>query len=115
MLFGNAGGTMKADNRTYRLAVGIALAAAFILVWLSLGVGIIGKDGDPANLMYFAHLPVEVLGPLHDRGRSGVSRRDCADCKVGPSVERAGRDPGAKWFFRRVVCWFGLAISACCA
>jgi hypothetical protein len=40
----------------------IALAAAVILVWLSLGVGIIGKDGDPANAMYFGVLAVAIIG-----------------------------------------------------
>jgi hypothetical protein len=33
-------------------------------VWLSLGVGIIGKDGDPANLMYFGVLAVGVIGAI---------------------------------------------------
>ena len=51
-------------NTSYRSAVGVALAAAFILVWLSLGVGIIGKDGDPANLMYFAVLAVGIIGAI---------------------------------------------------
>jgi O-antigen/teichoic acid export membrane protein len=52
-------------NRTaYRFAIGIALAAAFILVWLSLGVGIIGKDGDPANLMYFGVIAVGIIGAI---------------------------------------------------
>jgi hypothetical protein len=35
-----------------------------ILVWLSLGVGIIGADGDPANLMYFGVLAVGVVGAI---------------------------------------------------
>jgi hypothetical protein len=60
--------TMNTDNYSantmYRLAVGIALAAAFILIWLSLGVGIIGADGDPANLMYFGVLAVGLIGAL---------------------------------------------------
>ena len=42
--------------------VGVALAGALMLVWLSLGVGIIGKDGDPANLMYFGVLAVGIIG-----------------------------------------------------
>jgi hypothetical protein len=49
-------------NTAYRSAIGVALAAAFVLVWLSLGVGIIGKDGDPANLMYFGVLAVGIIG-----------------------------------------------------
>jgi hypothetical protein len=52
------------ENNAYRAAVGVALAAAFILVWLSLGVGIIGEDGHPANLMYFGVLAVGIIGAL---------------------------------------------------
>jgi hypothetical protein len=33
------------NRNAYRFAACVALAAAFILVWLSLGVGIIGADG----------------------------------------------------------------------
>lgn len=51
----------------YRSAMGIALAAACLLVWLSLGVGIIGKDGDPANMIYFGVLAVGILGALISR------------------------------------------------
>jgi hypothetical protein len=54
----------RTDSTAYRSAIGVALAAAFILVWLSLGVGIIGKDGDPANLMYFGALAVGTVGAI---------------------------------------------------
>jgi hypothetical protein len=63
------------NNTTYRLATGVALAAAFGLVWLSLGVGIIGRDGDPANLMYFGVLAVGFLGAILARLRPhGMAR-----------------------------------------
>src|SRR5688572_1652698 len=55
---------MKTGDTAYRSAVGVALAAASILVWLSLGVGIIGQDGDPANLMYFGVLAVGIIGAI---------------------------------------------------
>src|SRR5688572_16723785 len=59
----------------YRFAIGAALATACILVWLSLGVGIIGKDGDPANLMYFGVLAVGIVGTLIARLRPhGMAR-----------------------------------------
>lgn len=63
-------------NRTaYRAAIGVAIAAACILVWLSLGVGIIGKDGDPANRMYFGVLAVGIIGALIARLRPhGMAR-----------------------------------------
>src|SRR5688500_1824835 len=66
---------MTTRNTTYRFAVGVAVGAAFILVWLSLGVGIIGKDGDPANLMYFGVLAVGIIGALIARFRpQGMAR-----------------------------------------
>jgi hypothetical protein len=54
--------TTKPGNTAYRTAIGVALVAAFMLVWFSLGVGIIGADGDPANLMYFGVLAVGIIG-----------------------------------------------------
>lgn len=35
-------GTRLTGNKAYRLAVGIALLAAFLLIWIQLAVGIIG-------------------------------------------------------------------------
>lgn len=62
-------------NTTYRFAFIVAISAAFILVWLSLGVGIIGRDGDPANLMYFGVITVGIIGSLIARFRPrGMSR-----------------------------------------
>ena len=59
----------------YRAAVGVALAAAFILVWLSFGVGIIGADGDPANRMYFGVIAVGIIGAIVARLRPpGMAR-----------------------------------------
>lgn len=46
----------------YRAGAALALAACLLLAWLSLGVGIIGRDGDPANLMYFGVLAVGLAG-----------------------------------------------------
>ncbi|WDT75121.1 MAG: hypothetical protein MPW16_17875 [Candidatus Manganitrophus sp.] len=51
----------RVNSTTYRSAIGVALAAAALLVWLSLGVGIIGADGDPANRMYFGVLAVGII------------------------------------------------------
>jgi len=47
---------------TYRSATCVALVATILLVWLSLGVGIIGADGDPANRMYFGVVAVGAIG-----------------------------------------------------
>ncbi|WP_046867654.1 hypothetical protein [Microvirga massiliensis] len=51
-------------NSAYRAAVGVALAAAFILVWMNLAVGIIGAEDNPANLMYGGVLAVGIIGAV---------------------------------------------------
>lgn len=45
-------------SSAYRAAVGVAVAAGFILVWLNLAVGIIGTEDNPANLMHGGVLAV---------------------------------------------------------
>ena len=49
-------------NTAYRFAVGVALAAAFLLVWVNGAVGIIGSEDNDANLMYAGVLAVGVIG-----------------------------------------------------
>ena len=67
--------TRKAGTMAYRFAVGMALAAAFLLVWLNLAVGIIGSEDNPANLMYFGVLAVGIIGAIIARFRpQGMAR-----------------------------------------
>ena len=54
----------KTDNRAYRFAVGVALAAAFILIWVNSAVGIIGDESDDANMMFFGVLTVGIVGAI---------------------------------------------------
>jgi hypothetical protein len=78
--------TMRANNTRYKLAFGIAGAAALLLVWLSLGVGIIGKDGDPANRMYFGVLAVGIIGALIARFRPGGMARALLATAIAQAV-----------------------------
>lgn len=66
---------MIIDNNAYRLAAGTAVGATFLLVWLSLGVGIIGADGDRANILYSGVLAVGLVGGLVSRFQArGMAR-----------------------------------------
>lgn len=66
---------MNTNRTLYRLGIGLAITAALMLVWLSLGVGIIGRDGDPANILYFGVIAVGIAGALLARFRPlGMSR-----------------------------------------
>jgi hypothetical protein len=62
-------------NSSYRLAVGVAVATAFVLVWINLAVGIIGSEDNPANLMYGGVLAVGIIGAIIARFRAGGMAR----------------------------------------
>ncbi len=53
-----------ARSNTYVVAFGIAVATAFLTIWINLAVGIIGGDDHPANLLFFAVLAVGLIGAL---------------------------------------------------
>jgi len=54
----------KTGNIAYRAAVGLALAGAFLLVWLNAAVGIIGTEQDDANLMFGGVIAIGIIGAV---------------------------------------------------
>jgi len=65
----------KWNNSVYRLAVGVAVAAGLLLVWANLAVGLVGSEGNPANLLYGGVLAVALIGALATHFRPlGMSR-----------------------------------------
>ena len=54
----------RASNSAYRAAVGVGAAAALLLVWVNLAVGIIGDEDNPANWMYSGVLAIGLIGAL---------------------------------------------------
>lgn len=56
--------TRKTGSAAYRAAVGLALAAAFLLIWANTAVGIIGNEENDANLMYYGVLVIGLVGAL---------------------------------------------------
>lgn len=65
----------KSGHAAYRVGVGVALVAAFILVWVNGAVGIIGSEGNDANLMYGGVLAVGIIGAIIARFRPrGMAR-----------------------------------------
>jgi len=68
-------GNPSMNKNAHRSAIAVALITALLLIWLSLGVGIIGKDGDPANIMYFGVIAVGIIGAIIARFRPhGMAR-----------------------------------------
>lgn len=59
------------NSTSYRIGVGIALMAAFLIVWLNAAAGLIGiEDDDPANLFYVGVLAVGGIGAIIARFRA---------------------------------------------
>jgi len=68
--------TRKSRDLVYRAAVGLAIAAALLLIWTNLAVGLIGSEGNLANLMYLGVLAVGLIGVaisrFQPRGMAGA-------------------------------------------
>ena len=65
----------KWDNTAYRMAVGVAVAAGFLLVWANAAVGLVGSEDNDANLLYGGVLVVALVGAFVARFRPlGMSR-----------------------------------------
>lgn len=67
--------TASAVSISYRAAVAAALGSALLLVWISLAVGVIGEEGDRADLMYGGVVAVGAVGAVIARFRpEGMTR-----------------------------------------
>jgi len=114
LLLGGAGLTygLMAKNRlsdkAYCFAVGVAIAAVFILVWMNAAVGGILGD-DPANMMYFGVLLVgcvgAILARLEPRSMSGALLATAFAIALVPAIALLIGTPA---FANGVVAVFGL-------
>lgn len=65
----------RAGGTAYRAGLGLAVAAGLMLVWMNLAVGLIGSEGNPANLLYLAVLIAGFGGAVIARFRPrGMAR-----------------------------------------
>jgi len=83
-------------NNAYRGGVAIALAAAFLLIWINGAVGIIGDEDNPLNLLYIGVIAIAFGGMAWTRFRArGASRAmtmaAIANVAVGLVAVVAGR------------------------
>lgn len=66
---------VRNGNAAYRMAAGVALAVAFLLVWINGAVGIIGSEQEDANMLFGGVIAVAVLGASIARFRpAGMAR-----------------------------------------
>ena len=92
----------KGGTTAYRIAIGIAVATALILVWANLAVGIIGSEDNPANLMYLGVLATLITGVFFARFQPHGMARALAATALSQMLTAAialiggmHRDPGS--------------------
>lgn len=65
----------RTTDRTYRAAVGCAVAAAFLVIWSNGAVGIVGSENNDANALFNLVPLIALLGSLVARFRApGLAR-----------------------------------------
>jgi hypothetical protein len=67
--------TRFSDRISYRIAVGVAVLAGLLLIWINLAVGIIGSEDNPANLLYAGVFAIGIIGAGIARLRPGGMAR----------------------------------------
>ncbi|CAN5371851.1 hypothetical protein BH09PSE1_BH09PSE1_17770 [soil metagenome] len=68
----------KSGRFAYRGGASIAVVIAVLLVWVTGAVGIIGNEGEPANLLYLGVIAVAFVGAVIARFKAGGMARAMA-------------------------------------
>ena len=100
VLFAAVGGVFElavrlSRNHSYRAAVAFALAAAFLIVWANGAVGMIGDEGNPFNLMFYAVILMALAGAVAARFRpagTAIAMMVAAVAQVAVSVAGLSTD-----------------------
>jgi hypothetical protein len=58
-------------NRAYRAAIGFALAASFLTIWINGAVGLIGSEDNPFNRLFLGVILLALLGAALAGFRAG--------------------------------------------
>lgn len=105
----------RRGDRRYRVAVAAAVGTGLFLVWSNLAVGLIGSEGNPANLMYLGVLAVAGIGSLAARLQpAGMARAmfaaAIAHLLIAVIAQLGGQGPtyAVNGFF--AVLWSGAAL-----
>jgi hypothetical protein len=94
----------KRVSTPYRLGAGLAVLAAFLLIWINGAVGVIGNEDNPANLVFIGIIVVALAGSVLARFEArGMARAMLAAFVLNVAVAAAvpifawgaGERPGA--------------------
>ena len=57
----------------YKFAISISVFGVVLLIWMSLGIGIIGEDGNPTNVVYAGVVAIGIIGTILSRMKPAVA------------------------------------------
>jgi hypothetical protein len=63
-------GMRLSGNLAYRAGIAVGVGGGFLLLWVNMAVGILGGEGNPANLMYLGVLIIGMVGAVLARFRA---------------------------------------------
>ena len=94
VLFGSVGLAFelivrKSESLAYRFAAGLAVAAAFLTVWVNGAVGMIGSEDNPYNLVFAGVLFIALMGAVLARFESAGMARAMAMSAIAQVVAGA--------------------------
>jgi hypothetical protein len=94
VLIGGVGVTFEltvrvSRNHAYRAAVGFALAATFLTIWVNGAVGMIGSEGNPYNLLFGGVLILALVGAIVARFEPAGMARAMAAAAVAQAAVAA--------------------------
>jgi hypothetical protein len=91
----------RSGSIAYRIASGIAVLAAFLLIWANLAVGMIGSENDPHNLLFGGVLAIALVGAIALRFRpAGMALATAAAgvAQIAIAVGGIATDPRGAFF-----------------
>jgi hypothetical protein len=91
----------RSECIAYRIASGITILAAFLLIWANLAVGMIGAEGNPYNLLFGGVLAIALVGAIAARFRAtGMALATAAAgvAQIGIAVGGIAIDPRGALF-----------------
>jgi hypothetical protein len=80
----------RGGSNAYRFGAGIAVLVSFLLVWVNAAVGVIGDEGNPANLLFVAGILLALVGSALARFEArGMARATLAASALTAAIAAA--------------------------
>ena len=86
----------RSDSIAYRIGSGVAILAAFLLIWANLAVGMIGSEDNSYNLLFGGVLAIALIGSIAARFRAAgmaFATAVAGVAQIGVAVGGIATDP----------------------